>query len=48
MSGKGDRNRPVTISRDEWDKRYQEIFGKERDETFTKKKSRKKCKSTKS
>lgn len=29
MNGKGDRNRPVNISREEWDRKYQEIFGKD-------------------
>lgn len=50
MSGKGDRNRPINIPRDEWDKKYEEIFGNKKDETFQEKKTpkKRKCKSTKS
>ncbi len=38
MNGKGDRNRPKTISNEEWDKKYESIFSSD------KKKKQKKCK----
>lgn len=50
MNGKGDRNRPKTVSLQEWDRKYQEIFGKDRDETFSnqqKKKQKRRCKKPK-
>ena len=31
-NGKGDTNRKMSISRDEWDKRYEAIFKKEKTE----------------
>jgi hypothetical protein len=45
MNGKGDRNRPKSVSLEEWDKKYQEIFGSDKEEK--KKKCKRKCKSTK-
>jgi len=41
MNGKGDRTRPKTVSRDTWDKNYEQIFKKESSKEQTTKDERK-------
>lgn len=41
MNGKGDKTRPKTVSRDIWDKNYEQIFKKESPKEQTAKDERK-------
>jgi len=48
MNGKGDKTRPLTVSRKIWDENWEKIFGKKKKKIEKKKKKKKKKKNIKS